>query len=295
MGVGVEGSVSVWPGASGDAALPKFDAFGQQTHYVEVFNKGKTPFDFAASASAPWIKLNVTKGSVGKDQRLWVSIDWDKAPKGSANGTVKLTGAGGDVTVKLEVLNPTEVTRKNLKGFVESEGVVAIEPEHYTKKTAAGQNRWTKVEDYGRTLSGLRADSPVDVIATPGKDSPTLEYQVYLFSTGEVNVTAITAPTLNFIPNRDVRYAVSIDDETPQVVTLVPKNLRVGGGGPWGKAVVDNANYSTSKHAVAKPGYHTVKIWMVDPGVLLQKLVLDLGGLKPSYLGPPESFFVAVK
>jgi hypothetical protein len=295
IGVAVEGSASVWPGAAGDPALPKFDAFGQQTHYVDVFNKGKTPFDFAASASAPWIKLNATKGSIGKDQRLWVSIDWDKAPKGSANGTVKLTGAGGDITVKLEVLNPTEVTLKNLKGFVESEGVVAIEPEHYTKKTDAGQNRWTKVEDYGRTLSGLRADGPVDVIATPRKDSPTLEYQVYLFSTGDVNVTAITAPTLNFIPNRDVRYAVSIDDETPQVVTLVPKNLRVGGGGSWGKAVVDNANYSTSKHAVAKPGYHTVKIWMVDPGVLLQKLVLDLGGLKPSYLGPPESFFVARK
>ena len=31
---------------------------------------------------------------------------------------------------------------------------------------------------------------------------------------------------------------------------------------------------------------------MIDPGLVLQKIVLNTGGEKPSYLGPPESFIV---
>ncbi len=289
LGVAVEGSAAP---AAAEARLPKLDSLNRQHSYVEVFNQGKTPFDFTATASAPWIVLSATQGAVGPDQRIGVSVDWNQAPAGSAQGTITLRGAGSEVTVAVEAFKPAEVTRDTLQGFAEGQGVVAIEPEHYGKRTESGANRWTKVDDYGRTLSGMRAMGPVDApSATPGRDSPCLEYRMYLFTTGPVEVTAITAPTLNFVPDRGVRYAVSFDDEAPQVVTLVPPGFQAKHGNPeWEKFVADNAHYGRSKHTIAAAGYHTLKLWMVDPAVVLQKLVVDLGGLKPSYLGPPESF-----
>jgi hypothetical protein len=299
LGVAVEGSESVWPGATNEAVLPAFDVFNQQRHYLDVFNKGKTNFEFTAIASVPWIVLtddsnlgDQTGNIIQKYKRLWVNISWDKVPKGASTGTVKLSGANGEVVVKVNAFNPMEVTRDSLHGFVEGEGFVSIEPEHFTQKTDAGENRWIKIQDYGRTLSGMRATQPVDATsATPGKDSPCLEYQMYLFSTGAVEVATITSPTLNFMPGRGLRYAVSFDDESPQVVTLVPADYKAQNGNrDWEKTVGDNARYARSAHTLAKPGYHTLKFWMIDPGVLLQKVVVDLGGVKPSYLGPPESF-----
>lgn len=292
MGVALEGSDAAWPGATNEAVLPMFDVFNQQRHFIDVFDQGKASFKFTATSSQPWIVVSENKGVIEKDKRLWVSVDWNKAPKGAASGTVRIAGATNSVAVEVNAFNPAEPAREAWRGFVEGEGFVSIEPEHFTKKTDAGANRWIKIPDYGRTLSGMRATQPVDApSATPGKDSPCLEYRMYLFSTGAVQVATITSPTLNFVPGRGLRVAVSFDDEPPQVVTLVPADYRAQNGNrDWEKVVGDNARCVRSTHTLATAGSHTLKLWMVDPGVVLQKIVVDCGGVKPSCLGPPESF-----
>jgi hypothetical protein len=53
--------------------------------------------------------------------------------------------------------------------------------------------------------------------------------------------------------------------------------------------VSDGVAILTSKHEIRRAGYHVLKFWALDPGVVLEKLVVDAGGVRPSYLGPPES------
>jgi hypothetical protein len=96
----------------------------------------------------------------------------------------------------------------------------------------------------------------------------------------------ILAPTLNFVPGRGLRYAISFDDEPPQVINALAENST----SDWARSVEDSVRKVRSTHNIEKAGYHTLKFWMVDPGIVFQKLVVNLGGVKPSYLGPPESY-----
>jgi hypothetical protein len=114
---------------------------------------------------------------------------------------------------------------------------------------------------------------------------------MYLFHPGSIEVEAIVAPTLNFVPGRGLRFAVSFDDQPPQIVNILPANFDARNGNrDWENSVRDSVRKIKSIHTVSDVGYHTLKVWMVDPAVVLQKLVVNTGGVRPSYLGPPESY-----
>ena len=101
----------------------------------------------------------------------------------------------------------------------------------------------------------------------------------------EFTVQATFSPTLDFRAT-GLRYAVSLDEQPPQIVNLAADTtLRA-----WEGWVSDNAIVARTRHRVAGPGEHVLRFWLVGPGVVLQKLVVARGDVPPSYLGPPESF-----
>ena len=120
----------------------------------------------------------------------------------------------------------------------------------------------------------------------PPKPAASLQYKMYLFDRGKFQVEAILAPTLNFVPGRGLRYAISFDDQPTQVVDALAHNSEKD----WAITVSDGVRKVTSTLTVAQPGYHTLKFRMVDPGVVLEKLIVSQGPIPTSYLGPPESY-----
>jgi hypothetical protein len=292
MGVSVDGSEAVWPDEKSAAVLPPFDVFNRQNHYIDIFNRGKGDLEFNVKTASNWIILKRTNGTLGSDYRLWVTIDWDKIPTGQNIGTVRISGTGTEVPVTINAFRPAGLTRESLSGFVEGEGYVSIEAGHFTKLTNEGDSQWSVIENYGHTLSAMRSSARVDAAPViPGKNAPCLEYKIYFFNTGTFDVTAIFAPTLNYLADRGLNYAISFDNEVPQVISLVPADYNArNGNSDWEKTVSDNARFSKSTHNINSSGYHILKIYMIDPGVVLQKMIVNTGGLKPSYLGPPESY-----
>lgn len=303
LGVAVEGDSRDWPRPGIVPELPLIDAFNRQRRTIEVFNRGLDLFEIAVEVSEPWIRViddqdravTALGGFVDDQVVLPVEVDWNRVPPGEAVGFVRIAGAGASVRVAVRVFNPPEIARGSLDGFIESDGIVAIEAEHFTAARNAGEAQWIRIEDFGHTLSGMRADAPVDVSGLmPGEDAPSLEYRMYRFSSGPAEIRLTVAPTLNFVPDRGLRVAVSFDDAAPVMLTLVPAGFDAANGNrDWEETVRNNYRVVGGTLVLTEPGYHTLKLWMVDPAVVVQRIVVrDLDREMPaSYLGPPESYF----
>ncbi|MBD2757093.1 glycosyl hydrolase 115 family protein [Spirosoma validum] len=163
---------------------------------------------------------------------------------------------------------------------------ISIAADQFTKAVNTNGVTWKVLPDHGRTGSAI---TPFPVTATeqkPGGNSPQLQYDVVMDRESEFAINAYFSPTLNlFRDENGLQYGMSVDDEIPQIISL-NKEDKTSDKGIWNKWVSENIIIKSTTHKIAKAGRHTVKFWMVNPGVVLQKLVLDFGGSEKSYLGP---------
>jgi hypothetical protein len=198
-------------------------------------------------------------------------------------------------TVNLMV-NKTSIP-SGFKGFVESAGQLAIEAEHYTRLSPSGNLSYTVLPGYGRTLSALKLSSPL-AEGLSASSAPALEYDFYTFtpttSAKGLNLTLILSPTLNVNPKKPLAYVAQIDDKPQQRRQFVTDQKQPDFPVGWGTAVAQNAWLNTTNWGEVSTGKHTLKVWLVEANVVLQKLVLDLGGVQYSHNGPPESYRAGV-
>jgi hypothetical protein len=292
MGVAIEGSESWWPKDTSEAVLPEFDPYHQQTHYIEIFNQGKTPFEYSIRPAKSWIKINKSKGKIETEERLWVSIDWNKAPAGEHRVPITISGPNKSRVSVLAIIKNFTIPKADMENcFIESNGYISMEAEHYTRAVNTHPITWQRIPDLGRTLSAMTIFPVTAPTQSPNDDSPRLEYQMYLFSKGEIKVKAYLSPTLNFHNNQGLRYGISFDNEPAQIINMhANKTFQ-----DWEESVRNNVTIEVSRHIISEPGKHVLKFWMVDPGVVLQKLVVETGDVRSSYLGPTESYIGTTK
>jgi hypothetical protein len=308
LGVAVEGSNATIPGddiwhtnGGGSLDLPNITPFTPK-RWLEIASVGTNTFNWKISAE-PFITLSQSSGTMapdGEDVRVYVDVDWSKVPadfvdKKSTLNISSDTDYGTQFSApKVNVqVNKTSVPSDFKSGFVESAGQIAFEAEHYTRHTPVGDLGYMVLPQYGRTLSAVKLNDNLAQGLT-SSTAPALEYDFVTFTPTTaakgLSVTLILSPSLNINPKKPLAYITQIDDKPEQrrqyVIDQPQPNFPVN----WGFAVADNAWKNTTNFGAMAPGKHTLKVWLVEANVILQKVVMDLGGVAYSHNGPPESY-----
>lgn len=189
-----------------------------------------------------------------------------------------------DTVTKVYVLNQPLNTPNNM---LEQDGLISINADHFTSQQTTPAIKWQIIRNIGRTGHGV---TPLPVTAAaqqPGNRSPHLAYTFYNYSQDSIRIQFYFSPTLNFLNKPGgMQIAVSIDDEKPVLLSVNKPDVN---SPQWEKWVANNINITEINHRPLTPGRHILKYWMVDPGLVLQKIVLRFRNSSTTYLGPVET------
>lgn len=285
-------------GARAFHALPAFDNYLRRTYPVEIYNRGGGTLAWTAHASEPWVVLSKSAGKTADEERITVGIDWEKAPSGNAVPAQIVFRAGEQSEkVLVSLFNPTAPSRAELRGiYVENNGCVSIPAAGCHRVRESDRIKITAVEDLGIEGPALQLGDPTAPLQIfRSRDVPCAEYDFYAFDAGSVDVYTYVLPTFPLHADRDFRIGENTNTDTKYSVQIddgalaTPSSSHVEYAQVWFESVLRNCAVNKSTLHIDKPGRHTLRIRVGDPGIVLQKIVLDFGGMKRSYLGPQST------
>ncbi len=170
--------------------------------------------------------------------------------------------------------------------FEAKDGYISIEAEHTYSRTDAQNAKWTVIPYMGRTLSGI-ALMPY----TAGTDNAQLEYR-WKGKAEKVKVHVVTKSTLDFLDKGGLIYDVAIDGGQPVSINFnsnlneKPENIYSVYYPTVARRVVE---MEVELPVDGSKDTHTLTLHPQDPGIVFEKIVIDLGGYERQYLFGKES------
>ena len=173
--------------------------------------------------------------------------------------------------------------------FTGENGVVAIEAEHFHRAVDAADAAWKVIPHMGRTLSGV-ALMPY----TAAVDNASLSYRMQLPAEQEwVDVHVVVKSTLAFSNVQGHRYSVAFEGGAEEVVNFngdlneEPANIYTKFYPTVARRVVEKK--IRMRLPETDSGLHMLVLKPLEPGIVFEKIVVDYGGYKESYLFMNES------
>ena len=204
-----------------------------------------------------------------------------------------------------QVAKPSDKT-----GITASE--TAIMAHDYTRRTATDDARWVFLPGLGRGKGNMGIE-PVTAKSRPLGDGATLEYDINFSQSGKQKLALGILPTNDVNPARGLRIGVRVDDGEMQTIdarqgyvdtfneytkeniarskVLKPlprpaSDIYLSGSRQRMRSeIFDNLRWLSIDFDIPTAGNHTVKVVMIDPEIVVEKLVINPDNEHPSYHG----------
>ena len=173
--------------------------------------------------------------------------------------------------------------------FEPGNGYISIEAEHYNTLKDAVNAKWTAIPYFGRTLSGMAVmpySKPVD--------GASISYKMKIpADVKSVTVHVVVKSTLAFINLDGHRYKVGFNGGDEQVINFnsdlneKPENIYSIFFPTVARRVVEKK--AQLNVPASADGMQVLTLTPLDPGIIFEKIVVDFGGYKNSYLFSEES------
>lgn len=289
MGVWVEGDTAWFPGTTRMLRLPTLYRYGGGTTFFEIYNRGRRPFLVRISPSHDWISISEGETiEVAEQVRVEVGINWERVPVDPPDGFIRITDPYNRETLVGVTLDPQNQKGYQVVDLVSANRLVCFNAASYSAKRQTKGIRWVTIPRAGKMESGVTAIPPQSFDTVGLSDNPYLQYTFTVFDTGDVRVHLMFCPTLDFKNKDGLLYAIALDNQKPLIVNMHRRATTQD----YEKWVGDNIIKNIVPLRISRRGAHSLRYIMIDEGLVLQKIVIDQGGLRPSYLGPNESLWV---
>ena len=188
----------------------------------------------------------------------------------------------------------------------------AIMAHDYTRRTATDDARWVFLPGLGRGKGNMGIE-PVTAKSRPLGDGATLEYDIHFSQSGKQKLALGILPTNDVNPARGLRIGVRVDDGEMQTIdarqgyvdtfneytkeniarskVLKPlprpaSDIYLSGSRQRMRSeIFDNLRWLSIDFDIPTAGNHTVKVVMIDPEIVVEKLVINPDNEHPSYHG----------
>jgi len=269
--------------------LPGFTIGMRQQYFIDVFLTDSITVFWKARSSSPWISLSQYAGTLipmqsNNSVRLWVHVDWGKlATKGQTNGIIEFSGGGKKIQVLVPALHQAPESFSAFRGFVESNGYISMFAAHFSEQRNKQDHKWSLTPGTGHTHASMTA---IPISGAPVPDTANLEhtaayvaYTFYSFSQVPPKVAVYTLPTHPLNTRFSMRYGVRMDDGPIKIADA----KTAGRSEEWKQNVLRNSAIRTLTFPALFSGKHMLKIYAIDPGVILDRITIDLGNGQQAY------------